>query len=598
MPPLETLIAELVELINAGQWYQVEIKARILLTQHPGQVLGWRVLGKALTKLGEWSQAVDVFSQVIKLLPDSSDVHNDLGFALYNSGLLQEAEVSYRVALKLDPQFSEACSNLTTLLTKQGRLVEALINLQLSLKNNPDSEVLHNNLGNVLRYFNRLNESEASYRRGLELNPTYFEAYVNLGLTLKDLGKLDESLMSYRRALELDPNSDFALHGLGILLHTIGGKDDEAITCLERSISLNATNYSSYNTLGSILLRMGQTAKSLAMFRQAQEICPLTSWPARKAKADFSVVILDAPGGGCTPVHNFLIRNASYDCHIYCVLPDSPPHLDMIRAKADVVLNIIADADYCKEILPFAQDLVERLGRPTVNSPCLIMNTNRETVAQRLVDIPLCRIPKTMRLSGHLLAEALANKRLYGFTMPLLIRLAGNHGGDDFEKCDDVDAILDFISTRPEADYYLIEYVDYRSADGFFRKYRLICIDGKLFPYHLAIHDNWKVHHFRTDMANQSWMREEEKSFLRDPQLVFDAPHQAALLTVAAATKLDYSGIDCALDRDGRIVVFETNAAMLVHDETDELFAYKNPYIFRIKDAFDAMLKRLVTCGR
>jgi glutathione synthase/RimK-type ligase-like ATP-grasp enzyme len=77
--------------------------------------------------------------------------------------------------------------------------------------------------------------------------------------------------------------------------------------------------------------------------------------------------------------------------------------------------------------------------------------------------------------------------------------------------------------------------------------------------------------------------------------LVFDEPHHAALRDVAAATGLDYCGIDCALDHNGDIVVFETNAAMLVHDEKDEIFAYKNPYIAKIKDKFDAMLRRLAT---
>ena len=130
-------------------------------------------------------------------------------------------------------------------------------------------------------------------------------------------------------------------------------------------------------------------------------------------------------------------------------------------------------------------------------------------------------------------------------------------------------------------------------CDGFFRKYRFICIDGAIFPYHLAIHDDWKVHHFRTDMANQEWMRREEACFLKDMHLVFDEAQQAALRAVAAATLLDYCGIDCALNQNGEIVMFEANAAMLVHDEKDPAFLYKNPYIDRIKDAFQAKLAQL-----
>jgi glutathione synthase/RimK-type ligase-like ATP-grasp enzyme len=182
------------------------------------------------------------------------------------------------------------------------------------------------------------------------------------------------------------------------------------------------------------------------------------------------------------------------------------------------------------------------------------------------------------------------NKEFAGFRLPLLVRVAGTHGGDDFDKFDDWDGIVDFVADNPEVTYYVIEFIDYRSADGFFRKYRVIFVDGEIFPYHLAIHDDWKVHHFRTDMANHAWMRQEEERFLEDMGRVLDAAHQDALRAIAKVTGLDYGGVDCGIDRDGQIVVFEANASMLVHNEASEVFTYKNQYISRIKDAFDGML--------
>jgi hypothetical protein len=131
-----------------------------------------------------------------------------------------------------------------------------------------------------------------------------------------------------------------------------------------------------------------------------------------------------------------------------------------------------------------------------------------------------------------------------------------------------------------------------------FRKYRIIFIDGEILPYHLAIHDDWKVHHFRTDMVNHPWMRFEEERFLENIGGVFNMAQQDALRAIASATRLDYGGVDCGLNRDGRIVVFEANASMLVHDETSEEFTYKNPYIARIKNAFDAMLSRRRVSGQ
>ena len=561
--PSAASVEEILELSRAGRWGELETRARKVVAHHPGHLLGWIALGKALLQLGHWGEALEPLSRVRQLAPGDADAHNDLGYAHYQLGRVAEAEACYRQAIRCAPRFAQAYNNLGVLLTDQGRLAEASVHLRHSLKFNPAAADTHSNLGCVLR----------------------------------NLGRLIESESCYRHALTLDPGSDLAQHGLGILLGLFGSRDAEAISCLERSIALNPNAADPHITLGNLQMRTGQPERAAASYRRAQELRPLITRRAVKEQPDFSVLLLDAPGPGCTPI-SYLAGSAPYDCHYHCVIPDAPEDLDLLRSKADVVVNLIADADSGRDMLPVAHQLVERIGRPTVNHPGLIVHTDRETVARRLTGIPRCRAPRTARLAGTQLVQAARSACPDGFTLPLLVRLAGNHGGDDFERVTEMSALAKFVSRRPEADYYLIEYVDYRSADGFFRKYRFICIDGELFPYHLAIHEDWKVHHFRTDMANQRWMRQEEAAFLKDPQLVFDPQCQEALRAVVAATGLNYGGIDCALDPAGQVVVFETNATMLVHEEKDEMFTYKNPYVERIKIAFDAMLGRLAAGGR
>ena len=586
---------EMVELFNRGEWVKLEKKARLATICHPAEILGWKALGKALLKLDKLSQAEGAFSRVLKLSPADANAHNELGWVFYCLGRKGDAERCYRRALELNPRCSEAHCNLGTLLSAHGRFAEASSLLHRSLEINPHSAASHNALGIALRGLDRLTEAEASFRRAIELNPHYFEAWMNSGLTLNDLQLLDRSQESYRSAARIMPESDQALQFLGIQLDRLG-RIGEAVTCLERSIELNPGGADAYRALGNLLLRAGDQDGSMAMFRRAQQLRPFSTEFALRERPEFSVLLLDSPGPGSTPL-TYLTSQSAYDRHFYCVLPDAPHDLDLLRSKADVVVNMIADADSSRDILPLIRDIVDRLGRPTLNHPELVKSTDRETIARRLAGIPLCHVPKTKRLAGSQLTAPDANGILDGLAMPLLIRLAGKHGGDEFEKLSDLPAIAEFASRCPEADYYLTEYADYRSADGFFRKYRLISINGELLPYHLAIHDHWKVHHFRTDMANQAWMREEEEAFLREPQLVFNEAHRSALLAVAAASGLDYCGIDCALDGAGRIVVFETNASMLVHDEKDATFAYKNSYIARIKAAFAAKLAGLAAGG-
>ena len=183
------------------------------------------------------------------------------------------------------------------------------------------------------------------------------------------------------------------------------------------------------------------------------------------------------------------------------------------------------------------------------------------------------------------------------FGFPLLLRTPGTHGGDAFEKIDTPAGIDAFLAQHPGEEYYVTEFVDYRSADGFFRKYRLMLVDGAVLPYHLAIADQWKIHHFRTEMGSHRWMQQEEEAFLDRPGAVFGPAHEAALHEIARIVGLEFFGVDCSLDRDGNLLIFEVNASMLIHDDNAG-FAYKGPHVARIKAAFDAMLARQTLTAR
>jgi tetratricopeptide (TPR) repeat protein len=581
---------QLVTLFEAGKWSELERAAGNATARYPRHILGWRALGKAKLALGKPQDAIDVLSRAVTFAPGEADVHNDLGSALSGRARKIEAEASFRRALALNPRSADAFTNLATVLGGLGRFEEAISCFQQSLAINPASPIALNNFANLLREHGRLAEAESCYRQALALNPAYLDATVNLGTTLSDLQRFDEAIAQYQSALRLNPDCRPALAALGRMLVRLANNDDQAIICLRRALDLGPEDASVHVDLGNVLMRRRQRDAALALFRRAQELQPVLTWAATGGRAAFSALLLDTPLAGSTPL-DYLAGRARYDRHFYCVMPGGVVHENLLLARADVIFNMICNVDDGAEVLKLALELVERLGRPTINHPRLVMNTDRETVARRLrAAVPDCVVPRTLRLAGAaIMAPEGAHRDL---TLPLLVRHAGTHGGDDFHRFESWDDILVHVAQAPEVIYYLTEFSDYRSGDGYFRKYRVIFIDGAILPYHLAIHDDWKVHHFRTDMANHAWMREEEERFLADMGGVFTAAHQAALLEMGRAVELDYCGIDCGLDRAGRLVLFECNASMLVHDEKTETFAYKNKYIAHIKDAFDDLLAR------
>jgi tetratricopeptide (TPR) repeat protein len=582
---------KLVALYGAGKWRPLVVAADRVTKRYPKHPLGWRAAGKARLQLGKAADAIPMLSRVVKLQPDDPDGFNDLGHAQQKLGHPEAALASYQSAVALDRRAPASYSNLGSVLRDLGRFEEAASCCRHAIKLDPASSVAHNNLGNVLRELGRPAEAEASYRQSLGLNPNALEVLINLGGILETLGRWGDARSSYRLAIQMHPHSGIAHNALGRLLSRLGEQDEEATRCLQRAITLNAHNNSTYVELGNILMRRRQVDSALAMLRRASKLQPLITWRANQEKSDFSAVFLDTPMAGSVPI-DYLAGRAGYDRHFHAVIPDTPADIDLLRGKADVVFNMICNADDGCEILEHAADLVRRLDRPTVNHPSLIMNTDRATIAQVLAGIPGCVVPTTVRIAGAALADAAAGKKFADYPLPQLVRVVGAHGGQDFDKFDTWEKVAEFVGKQPNSDYYLTDYTDYCSPDGFFRKYRVIFIDGEIMPYHLAIHDHWKVHYFSTDMENHAWMRAEEERFLSDMSSVFGVSNQHTLRVIAQATGLDYGGVDFGIDSHGWIVVFEANASMLVHDEKTKCFAYKNKYIAVIKNAFDAMLDR------
>ncbi len=73
----------------------------------------------------------------------------------------------------------------------------------------------------------------------------------------------------------------------------------------------------------------------------------------------------------------------------------------------------------------------------------------------------------------------------------------------------------------------------------------------------------------------------------------FARRHAGALSAIAERIGLDYFAIDCAETRDGRLLLFEADIAMIVHAmDPADIFPYKGPQMRKLFDAFAAMLRR------
>jgi glutathione synthase/RimK-type ligase-like ATP-grasp enzyme len=150
-----------------------------------------------------------------------------------------------------------------------------------------------------------------------------------------------------------------------------------------------------------------------------------------------------------------------------------------------------------------------------------------------------------------------------GLSFPLLLRSPGFHMGRNFTLVPDSGGLAEAVATLPGTALLAIEFLNARGSDGKTRKYRIMIVDGVLYPLHLAISTHWKVHYFSAEMADRPEHREEEATFLADMPGVLGPSRLAALGLIRDALGLDYGGIDFGLSPAGDILLFEANATMI-----------------------------------
>lgn len=256
-----------------------------------------------------------------------------------------------------------------------------------------------------------------------------------------------------------------------------------------------------------------------------------------------------------------------------------------------VVLNLCTDPDQHPRTLERIGKLLRGYKGRLINKPEAVQRTTRDQVARRLAGIDSLRVPKIVRLRNPKPGAASAAAQKAGQAFPLIVRRAGTHTGRIIAVVNDGQE-LD-AAAAGEGEFFLIEFVDFRSDDGLYRKYRLWAFGGRTIFRHLIISDNWNVHvSERTRfMVDRPELIAEEMKLLGRPDGAF---HQSVHRTFDAVKQrigLDFFGMDFGFGRDGGLILFEANATMNFFPlEPHPRFSYLGEIRGPAQDAFQAML--------
>lgn len=453
----------------------------------------------------------------------------------------------------------------------------------------------------LLAQMGRALEARTDHLKVLELEPLHRMNLILFGRLLVLSGQRKAAQVVYTEAVKHYPDDIVIRVDLGDIL--LEGEDPAAArTHFEAALRLDPEFPHAHGGMYYALSQLGESEAAephrLKSFKQEN------LFPAfyRGDSKPVPVLLLISSTGGNTPIQKLLDDRVFQTYIIVADFYDSktplPPH--------QFVVNGIGDNDAAAESLIAAESLLALTSAPVLNPPAAVRATGRCENAGRLRKLPGVIAPTTTMFPHSLLAgpDGAAALGQQGFTFPLLLRVPGFHMGKHFVRVESPSELAAAVAElpgagRPEAEVLAIEYLDARGADGCARKYRAMMVGGQLYPLHLAISPNWKIHYFSADMKERPDHRAEEARFLSDMPGVLGAKAMAGLKAVQAALGLDYGGIDFGLNQHGEVLLFEANATMVVAEpDADERWDYRRAAVERIHAAVRHMLLASAAAGQ
>jgi tetratricopeptide (TPR) repeat protein len=465
----------------------------------------------------------------------------------------------------------------------------AVITLEIQLATQPGSVALLFQRGNLLQQLGRTAEARCTWLELLGHEPSHLRALSNLGNLLFAAGENTEARRIYSEAVARHPDDSMSRVNFAKLLIK-DGELEEAHKHLEHALKVDPNYRAAHAGMAFVLKELGNPEKASWHGRTAFQGRCVVPVPYRGEGSPITILELVSQSRGNIRAkallsdrvfQKYLVATEFYDS----TTPLPPHHL---------VFNAIGDADVASAALAGAQSLAAHSTAPVINSPTAVLATGRCAIARRLSGITDLVAPKTVILPRELLVistDVQTTLTFHGLEFPLLLRTPGFHGGEHFLRVETLDELRAAAAKLPGRDLLLIQYLDARASDGKARKYRVMMIDGHLYPLHVAISSHWKVHYFSAEMTDYPAHRAEDAEFLANMSGVLGSPAMAALKEIQATLGLDYGGIDFGLSETGEVLLFEANATMAVlPPDPDTRWDYRRPAVERICKAVREML--------
>ncbi|XP_077095050.1 uncharacterized protein ttc6 isoform X1 [Siphateles boraxobius] len=298
------LYVELNDYSSALQDFKTAAKNR------PEDVIIHQTLGVIHHRLGQLQEAVNAYSEAIRLDPFLQDSHVGRGkvfmdyghnharkkvqrdflsalhlnplclsariclaYNLQVLGFFQKAWNQFTVAVEVNPKNWAAYEGRAVTSLQMDNMFAALQDMNCAIKCNPLGEQLFTNRGLIQQFMGDKSNAMKDYQTAISLNPGYALAYFNAANLFFYNGQFEQACELYSRAFELDPSDESVILNRAIT-HALLRKVTESLQDFNEALCLNPQSAHAYFNRANLYCSLKQFKSAERDLTQALMLLP------------------------------------------------------------------------------------------------------------------------------------------------------------------------------------------------------------------------------------------------------------------------------------------------------------------------------------
>jgi tetratricopeptide (TPR) repeat protein len=194
--------------------------------------------GETKAKNNDAKGAIDNFSQVIKIDPQSAEAYNNRGAVRESTGDTEGAIKDYTQALKINPQMAVAFNGRGNAKAAKNDLDGAIADFDQAIHLDPNLANAFDSRGNAKSAKNDIDGAIADFTEAIRIDPTLATAYSDRGFARQANGNPDGAIADYTAALALKPKTARTYFNRGLARQQQGNLD-AAIVDFDRALAFD-----------------------------------------------------------------------------------------------------------------------------------------------------------------------------------------------------------------------------------------------------------------------------------------------------------------------------------------------------------------------